>query len=140
MGASYLCYRLKVRGVELPGGLQEFWAVPSARLLPVPASLLDDHAALIEPLAVATHDVRRAEVKASDRVLVFGGGPIGALIALVCRQRGAQVVVAEINPFRLHMLAGLGLTTVGPDRDVVKFANEWTEGVGVDVAFEVTGK
>ena len=139
MGASYLCYRLKVRGVELPGGLQEFWAVPSARLLAVPASLVDDHAALIEPLAVATHDVRRAEVRANDRVLVFGGGPIGALIALVCRQRGAQVVVAEINPFRLQMLAGLGLTTIGPDRDVVKFANEWTDGVGVDVAFEVTG-
>ena len=39
---------------------------------------------MIEPLAVATHDVRRAEVKAGDAVLVFGGGPIGALIAMVC--------------------------------------------------------
>jgi len=139
MGASHLCYRLKVRGVELPGGLQEFWAVPAARLLRVPASLGDDHAALIEPLAVATHDVRRARVQADDRVLVFGGGPIGALIALVCRQRGADVVVAEINPFRLKMLAGLGRATLGPDRDPVSFVNEWTQGVGVDVAFEVTG-
>jgi (R,R)-butanediol dehydrogenase/meso-butanediol dehydrogenase/diacetyl reductase len=139
MGASYLCYRLKVRGVELPGGLQEFWTVPVARLLRVPGSLGDDQAALIEPLAVATHDVRRAGVKAGDRVLVFGGGPIGTLIALVCRHRGARVVVSEINPFRLEMLAGFGLETVGPGRDVVKFASEWTDGVGVDVAFEVTG-
>src|SRR2546427_3338863 len=40
---------------------------------------------------------------------------------------------------RLEMLRGLGLETVGPDRDPVKFANEWTGGVGVDVAFEVSG-
>jgi 2-desacetyl-2-hydroxyethyl bacteriochlorophyllide A dehydrogenase len=139
MGASYLCYRLKVRGVELPGGLQEFWTVPVTRLLRVPDSLGDDQAALIEPLAVATHDVRRAGVNADDQVLVFGGGPIGTLIALVCRQRGARVVVSEINPFRLEMLTGLGLETLPPGRDVVKFANEWTGGVGVDVAFEVTG-
>jgi len=139
MGAPYLCYRLKVLGVDAPGGMQEFWAVPLARLLLVPAPLSDDHAALIEPLAVATHDVRRAGVEADDRVLVFGGGPIGTLIALVCRQRGARVAVAEINPFRLEMLAGLGLQTIGPGVDPVKFANEWTDGTGVDVAFEVTG-
>jgi 2-desacetyl-2-hydroxyethyl bacteriochlorophyllide A dehydrogenase len=139
MGAAYLCYDLKVLGVDVTGGMQEYWAVPTARLLKIPETLSDDHAALIEPLAVATHDVRRAGVKRDDRVIVFGGGPIGALIAMVVRHRGAEVVVAEINPFRLEMLAVLGLATVGPDRDVVAFANEWTGGTGVDVAFEVTG-
>ena len=113
--------------------------MPTARLLRVPDSLSDDHAALIEPLSVATHDVRRADVKPGDAVLVFGGGPIGTLIALVARQRGARVVVAEVNPFRLDMLKRFGLETVGPDKDVVSFANDWTGGDGVDVAFEVTG-
>ncbi|PYM62695.1 MAG: Zn-dependent alcohol dehydrogenase [Candidatus Rokuibacteriota bacterium] len=139
MGASYLCYGLKVLGVDLPGGMQEYWAVDAARLLRVPDTLADDHAALIEPLAVATHDVRRAAVKRDDAVLVFGGGPIGALIALVSRQRGARVVVVEVNRHRLEILKALGLETVGPDRDPVKFANEWTGGTGVDVAFEVSG-
>lgn len=139
MGATYLCYSLKVLGVDLPGGMQEYWAVPIARLLHVPATLSDDHAALVEPLAVATHDVRRAEVKPDDRVLVFGGGPIGTLIALVARARGAQVVVAEVNAFRLGLLEGFGFQVVGPDIDVVKFADDWTGGTGVDVAFEVTG-
>jgi threonine dehydrogenase-like Zn-dependent dehydrogenase len=83
--------------------------------------------------------VRRAEVKGGDAVLVFGGGPIGALIALVCRDLGARVAVAEINPFRLDLLRSLGLDTVGPDADVVAWANDWTAGTGVDVAFEVTG-
>src|SRR5437588_11415519 len=46
MGGSYLCYKLKVLGVDLPGGMREFWPVPVARLLKVPAALGDDHAAL----------------------------------------------------------------------------------------------
>jgi (R,R)-butanediol dehydrogenase/meso-butanediol dehydrogenase/diacetyl reductase len=139
MGARYLCYALKVLGVDVPGGMQEYWAVPTARLLHVPDTLSDDHAALIEPLAVATHDVTRAQVKAGDAVVVFGGGPIGCLIALVCRQRGARVKVAEINPFRVEMLRGFGLDTIGPGTDVVRAVDDWTSGDGADVAFEVTG-
>jgi (R,R)-butanediol dehydrogenase/meso-butanediol dehydrogenase/diacetyl reductase len=139
IGASYICYNLKVLGVDLPGGMQEYWPVPVDRLLKVPDTLVDDHAALIEPLAVATHDVTRAGVKTGDAVLVFGGGPIGCLIALVCRHRGARVAVAEINPFRVDMLRRLGLEVIGPGVDPVRFATEWTDGDGVDVAFEVTG-
>ena len=139
IGANYICYNLKVLGVDLPGGMQEYWPVPVDRLIKVPDSLPDDHAAVIEPLAVATHDVTRAGVKTGDAVLVFGGGPIGCLIALVCRHRGARVAVVEINPYRVEMLRRLGLEVVGPGVDPVRFATEWTDGDGVDVAFEVTG-
>src|SRR5438105_3335211 len=92
------------------------------------------------PTPAPTRDGTRAGVKHGDRVLVFGGGPIGTLIGLVCRQRGAEVVVAEINEFRLGLLGTLGLPTLGRGHDAVKFVNEWTDGVGVDVAFEVTGR
>ena len=139
MGATWLCYKLKVLGVDVPGGMQEYWAVPTERLIKVPGALSDDHAAVMEPLAIATHDVARAKVKEGDAVLVFGGGPIGALIALVSRHRGARVIVSEVNPFRVDLLKGLGLEVVGPGVDVIKFANDWTDGEGVDVAFEVTG-
>jgi (R,R)-butanediol dehydrogenase / meso-butanediol dehydrogenase / diacetyl reductase len=139
MGATYLCRHLKVLGVDVAGGMQEYWAVPTDRLLHVPASIPDDHAPLIEPLAVATHDVTRAEVKAGDSVVVFGGGPIGCLIALVCRQRGARVKIAEINPYRVDLLKTLGLDTIGPGDDAVGVVKEWTDGNGVDIAFEVTG-
>jgi 2-desacetyl-2-hydroxyethyl bacteriochlorophyllide A dehydrogenase len=139
MGASYLCYQLKVLGVDLPGGMREYWAVSASRLLRVPDSISDDHAALIEPLAVAVHDVNRADVKRGDAVLVFGGGPIGTLIALVARHRGARVAVAEVNPFRLDILEAFALERVGPGTDVVKWTDQWTDGTGVDVAFEVTG-
>src|SRR4030095_15184032 len=75
MGGYYLCYRLKIYGVELPGGMQDYWTVPASRMLHVPDTLADDQAAMVEPLAVATHDVRRAGVKVGDSVLVLGGGP-----------------------------------------------------------------
>jgi 2-desacetyl-2-hydroxyethyl bacteriochlorophyllide A dehydrogenase len=139
MGATYLCYHLKVMGVDAPGGMQEYWTVPAARLLRVPDALSDDHAALIEPLAIATHDVARAKVKTGDSVVVFGGGPIGCLIALVCRHRGARVKVVEINAYRLAMLESLGLETIAADQDVLHVVNDWTRGEGADVAFEVTG-
>jgi 2-desacetyl-2-hydroxyethyl bacteriochlorophyllide A dehydrogenase len=139
MGATYLCYHLKVMGVDAPGGMQEYWAVPAARLLKVPDALSDDHAALIEPLAIATHDVARAQVKSGDSVVVFGGGPIGCLIALVCRHCGARVKVVEINAYRIAMLESLGLETIGAGQDVLGLVNDWTGGEGADVAFEVTG-
>jgi threonine dehydrogenase-like Zn-dependent dehydrogenase len=88
---------------------------------------------------VAVHDVRRAAVKSGDRVLVLGGGPIGALIGLVCTHLGAGVVVSEVNPFRIDFLQRRGLRAVGPDTDLIRHLDEWTGGEGVDVAFEVTG-
>jgi len=139
VGAAYLCYQLKVLGVDLPGGMREYWAVSTTRLLRVPDSITDDHAALIEPLAVAVHDVARADVKRGDAVLIFGGGPIGTLIALVARHRGARVAVVEVNPFRLDILKAFGLERVEPGTNVVAWADQWTDGTGVDVAFEVTG-
>jgi 2-desacetyl-2-hydroxyethyl bacteriochlorophyllide A dehydrogenase len=139
MGATYLCQHLKVLGVDVAGGMQEYWNVPADRLLKVPDAISDDHAPVIEPLAVATHDVARAEVKSGDSVAVFGGGPIGCLIALVCRHRGARVKVVEINPHRAEMLERLGLDTIGPGEDAVRIVTEWTGGTGADVAFEVTG-
>ena len=144
MGADYICYQLKVLGVDVPGGMQEYWTVPTARLIKVPDTLSDDHAAMMEPLAIATHDVTRAQVKAGDAVVVFGGGPIGCLIALVARHRGARVLVLEVNPFRIDLLKGFGLEVFRPDpgaagRDVVRMVEDWTGGDGADVAFEVTG-
>src|SRR4030095_8408425 len=51
MGASYICYGLKVLGVDKAGGMQQYWAVRENRLIRVPATLSDEHAALMEPLA-----------------------------------------------------------------------------------------
>ena len=80
MGASYLCYQLKVLGVDLPGGMREYYPVTTDHLLKVPDALGDDAAAVIEPLAVATHDVTRSPclTPAADRSARSSGWCVGS--------------------------------------------------------------
>ena len=96
--------------------------------------------ALVEPLAVACHDMRLGEVAPGEKVVVIGGGPIGLLNALVARHAGAEVRVAEINAYRLKAARALGLETVHPlEEDLVAHVEAWTDGSGADAVFEVSG-
>ncbi|MGG1554020.1 zinc-dependent alcohol dehydrogenase [Paenibacillus ferrarius] len=138
-GCSHICHRLKFMGIETDGAFQSYWTVPASTLHPLPDTLSLHHGALIEPLAVACHDVRRGQVVPGDYAVVIGGGPIGTLIALVARAAGANVVVAEINPFRLELLAELGFETCNPkERDLAEYVQKATAERGADVVFEVT--
>ena len=139
-GFYHVCQKLQIIGIERPGAMQSFWTVPAANLFRVPDTLTMEHAALIEPTAVAVHDVRMADLRAGEYAVVLGGGPIGALIALVARQKGARVLITEINPFRIKMLRGLGFEVVNPREDKwVDHVLAATGGAGADVVFEVTG-
>jgi 2-desacetyl-2-hydroxyethyl bacteriochlorophyllide A dehydrogenase len=139
-GHGHICQNLKFIGIDSPGALQGLWTVPAHTLHRLPSNLSLEQGALIEPLAVAAHDVRLGEVKSGDFVVVQGGGPIGMLIALVARTKGARVVISELNPFRLKLAAGLGLDAVNArETDLVDLVNRRTDGAGADVVFEVTG-
>jgi 2-desacetyl-2-hydroxyethyl bacteriochlorophyllide A dehydrogenase len=95
---------------------------------------------LVEPVAVAVHDVRRGEVAAGDHVVVLGGGPIGVLIATVARHGGARVVVVEVDEGRRAAITELGFDVLDPtSTDQVDWVDDWTAGAGADVAFEVSG-
>ncbi|TDF90597.1 zinc-dependent alcohol dehydrogenase [Paenibacillus piri] len=138
-GYGHICHNLKFLGIETPGAFQSYWTVPVHTVLPLPKELPLVHGALIEPLAVACHDIRRGKVGREDYAVVLGGGPIGALIALVAREAGAKVLVSEINPHRLQLLEQLGFDTINPkERDVAGYVNSQTGGAGCDVVFEVT--
>jgi (R,R)-butanediol dehydrogenase / meso-butanediol dehydrogenase / diacetyl reductase len=139
-GFSHIGRNLKFLGIDTPGAFQRSWTVPAFTLHALPDGIDMQLAALTEPLAVACHDVRRAELSQGDTVVVFGGGPIGLLIALVARTEDARVVVAELNPARLQLAAELGFETVDPSRtDVVAHVADLTGGVGAEVVFEVSG-
>ncbi|WP_144783506.1 zinc-binding dehydrogenase [Microbacterium sp. BH-3-3-3] len=139
-GNQHICQNLDFIGIDSPGALQQTWTVPASTLVPLPASLSLRTAALIEPVAVAVHDVRRSELRAGDRAVVIGGGPIGVLIASVARQAGAEIVVLELDPARRLMIEQLGFTTVDPSAtDATAWVEEWTGGAGADVVFEVSG-
>jgi len=139
-GSSHVCQGLKVMGFNLPGSMQDRLTVPARALSRVPDGIGLDVAALTEPTAVAVHDVRRAGLRPGEQALVVGGGPIGVLIALVARADGADVRVVELGEERRRLAESLGLTTFDPGAGDVRAAvEEWTQGAGVGVSFEVSG-
>ncbi len=139
-GHNHICHNLKFLGIDTPGAFQSYWTVPAHTLHKLPADMNLAHGAMIEPLAVACHDVRLGRVQPDEYVAVLGGGPIGILIALVAKEAGATVLVSEINPFRLQLAQEFGLDAVNPTEiDLVEYVNQQTGTAGADVVFEVTG-
>ena len=139
-GDAHICDRLDFVGIDSPGAMQQLWNVPQELLVPLPDDLPLRDAALVEPVAVAHHDVVRASLSAGESALVVGGGPIGVLIAVVARTRGAEVLVAEPDPYRRSVIAELGLEVVDPRaEDLSPRLDAWSQGAGAAVTFEVSG-
>ncbi|MCG7206705.1 zinc-dependent alcohol dehydrogenase [Streptomyces arenae] len=139
-GHQHVCQHLDFIGIDSPGAMQQRWTVPVSTLIRLPATLPLDQAALVEPTAVAVHDVGRAAVKDGEKVVVVGGGPVGMLIALVAGAAGADVRVVELNAHRRLLAEELGLSTWDPAAaDITELVQRWTGGAGADVAFEVSG-
>lgn len=139
-GNGHICHRLKFLGLDTDGAFQQSWTMRADILHRVPAGLSLRHAALVEPLAVACHDVRRARLVAGEQAVVIGGGPIGVLVALVAKSVGADVKILEINPGRRAIAAELGLSVIDPTAGLLSEAiDAWTGGKGAEVVFEVSG-
>ena len=139
-GHSHVADFMKFMGIDTPGAFQAYWTVPAATLFKLPGNLSLAHGALIEPLAVACHDVRLGAIQPGEDVVVIGGGPIGMLVAMVAQHAGGKVVVSEVNPFRVAKAKELGLEAVNPmETDLKQLVLDRTEGRGADAVFEVSG-
>ena len=139
-GHEHICHNLKFLGLDTHGAMQEIWTVPAFTVHALPDDMLMDHAALVEPVAVACHDVRLSGLVEGEDVVVVGGGPIGMLVALVARDAGGKVLISEINPNRLAIAESLGFATVNPaEQDLGAEVLSATDGKDADVVFEVSG-
>lgn len=142
-GYEHICERLQLIGVERsPGALAGYVSAPQPdRVHPIPDSLSDRAAALIEPLAVAVHAVDYAALREGDRAAILGAGPVGLLIAQVLRARGAAAIwLSEMDPNRLERARRLGFQTIDAAReDPVAAVLEHTGGRGAEVTFEAAG-
>jgi 2-desacetyl-2-hydroxyethyl bacteriochlorophyllide A dehydrogenase len=139
-GHQHICQNLKFLGLDTNGAFQQKWVVPAHTLHLLPDGVSLAHAALIEPLAVACHDVRRGKVANGEDVLVIGSGPIGMLVAAVARLAGGNVTISEVNENRVAFAKNLGFATRNPaQEDVAAAVIADTGGKGADVVFEVSG-
>ncbi len=100
------------------GAFAEHVVVHAAFAHPVPDSMSDDAAALLEPLSVGIWACRKGRVTAGSRVLLTGAGPIGLVAVQAARAFGAtEVVVSDVNPARLALARELGATEVVDARE-----------------------
>lgn len=140
-GRDNVCSRLSILGVHQNGSFAEYVSVPLRKVYKIPAGLDLKLATLVEPLAVAVHDVKMSGLRVGQTVFIIGGGPIGVLIAVVARLNGAsRIIISEVNEYRIKFAKDLGFEVVNPrETDVAQEVLKMSAGKGFDVVYEVSG-
>jgi len=121
----------------IDGAFCEYVVLPRDFVHPVPSHVSYDAAALVEPLSVGVWACQKANVSLGTRVLITGGGPIGAICALVARARGANVVgVTDVNGDRRAQVEKLGFPAIDPMNDDIPEADVLLECSGAAPAID----
>ncbi len=141
-GNYHICESLKVMGFQTEGMAQEFFLVDQAKLIHIPDELDLDSGALIEPVAVGVHAVRRLGNVKGKKVLVFGAGPIGNLTAQAAKAMGAaSVMIVDLSDYRIQKAIECGIdfcvNTAKEDLKKAVFENFGKDGA--DAIFECIG-
>ncbi|HJG28950.1 MAG TPA: alcohol dehydrogenase catalytic domain-containing protein [Subdoligranulum variabile] len=125
------------------GAMADYVVVKEPYVYELPDYLTYETGALIEPLSVATHAVRRADIRLGETVLIIGAGAIGMMVASMCRRSGAaEIIIADFSDQRLEMALQVGATVaVNSGReDLEEAVARITHGKGVDKSFECVGR
>jgi threonine dehydrogenase-like Zn-dependent dehydrogenase len=146
-GLINLCDNRRVLGVSCEdyrqnGAFADFVAVPQHILYRLPDGLSFEHAALIEPFAIALHAVRRAPPALNDTVVVVGVGMIGLALVQALSQTGCgRLIAVDIADEKLALAAKCGATTTinSATEDAHATILRLTQGLGADLAFEAVG-
>jgi threonine dehydrogenase-like Zn-dependent dehydrogenase len=140
VGRPNTCDNFQLIGIHLDGGLQEGLCTREDHVFPIAS---DDPAvpAMAEPVSIAVRAVNRAQVRAGEHVVVLGGGPIGQCVSLVAIERGAEVLVIDLQESRLEMSQDLGADTLQwtTADEVIAGARRWAGPAGPPVAVDATG-
>ena len=99
-GKTNCCSKMRVLGVHTDGGMQEKISVPINLLIRTP-NLNDNAMAIVEPLAIGAHAIRRAQLQPGETIVVVGCGPIGIGIMKLAQIAGAKVIALDVNQGRL---------------------------------------
>lgn len=122
------------------GGYAEYAVTRPNQCIRLPASASLADGAIIEPLAVALHGVNMSGVKAGDKILILGAGPIGLAVAFWARRAGASdVVIQDISDFQRGRAIDMGASAFVVDRDDPIGGAERALGGKADIVFECVG-
>ncbi len=140
VGRDNACDNFSLIGIHSDGSLQELLRIDADHAFPIE---VDDPAvaAMAEPVSIAVRAVERGRIAAGERVVVLGAGPIGQCVCLVARERGAEVLVVDLQAGRLQLSREMGAETLvwnGAD-EVVAAARRWAGAAGPPVAVDATG-
>jgi L-gulonate 5-dehydrogenase len=140
VGRPNTCDNFKLIGIHLDGGLQQQLQTGQDQVFPIDAEN-PAVAAMTEPLSIAVRAVRRAAIEPGERAVVLGGGPIGQCICLVARERGAEVLVVDLQQSRLGLSTEMGAETLvwTSAGEVLNGVRRWAGPEGPPVAFDATG-
>ncbi|MGO1638010.1 MAG: L-threonine 3-dehydrogenase [Ancrocorticia populi] len=139
-GRHHMCLRTKSVGVDRDGAFADYVVVPARNVWVQPDEIDPDLGALFDPFGNAVHTAFQYPLATED-VLISGARPIGTMAAAIAQQIGGrQIVLTDINPARLELASGVGVTTVN-------VAEEDLRGVmaalgireGFDVGLEMSG-
>ncbi|KAI9093740.1 putative sorbitol dehydrogenase [Phlyctochytrium arcticum] len=144
-GRYNLCLNMRFAATPpYDGTLANFVVYPSRLCHKLPASVSLEEGALIEPLAVAVHAIRRAKLQLAERVTIFGAGPIGLLCGMVAKAAGAtQVTLVDLSKSRLEIAlkvkAADSILHVAQGNPSVADTLNRKENMRPDVVFECSG-
>ncbi|HEY2648697.1 MAG TPA: zinc-binding alcohol dehydrogenase family protein [Puia sp.] len=140
-GKTNCCVKLRVCGVHMDGGMVDYYSIPS-RLLMHSNGLDMIDLALVEPLSIGAHGIRRADVQPGEFVLVAGAGPIGLAAIEFARLRGAEIIVIDLNPHRLDFCKNiLGISHIihGDSSHISEQLSDITHGDMPTVVIDASG-
>jgi len=135
------CENLAVRGVHIDGGMSEFCFHPRHLIHKVPAGVSWKHLAMVEPLTISIHAVKRARLAKGEHLVVTGAGPIGLLAALYALVIGAVPIIVDPIDERLAFARLLGISHgINPVKEsAVERIKEITGGRMAEAVIEASG-
>lgn len=140
-GKTNCCASLKVLGVHIDGGMQEYLSIPARYAVPA-GNVKPRDIALVECFSIGFHGVRRANPRPGEAALVVGAGPIGIGVIHGLKERGAKVIVMDINDRRLAYakeIAGADYTVNSLNADPEKAVADITGGELAPLVMDATG-
>jgi 2-desacetyl-2-hydroxyethyl bacteriochlorophyllide A dehydrogenase len=138
IGRNNVCSKLRVRGVHIDGGYQEFIVLPKESIYKIPSSLSWEEAIMIEPFTIAEQVCSRADIVKDDLVFIMGAGPVGLSILKMVKLYGATCFISDVFDYKLDLAKQYGADAIinAIEKDVKNEIQRLTDSNGATVVID----